>query len=393
MTKDQDATSDVGTLRVAHVGWYAPDSASGPSNAIVGILQNLPHHRVQVELWHFDRGRRRVSWREVDGIRVLDLPSRGRVASFLLGLPKQSQEALRTRSQHVDLVHFHSVFIPENARAGSLLRAPYVISPRGGYNRSVLRGRNRLAKRIWMAMHERRYISSARALHAVSLAEALELEELVPTEQIFYVPNGIEQKFLERPVSDPPDKTLVFLGRLAMQHKGIDLLLGGYSEFLKRSGDRSSELVIAGPDFRDDRQRIEDQIRALGLHDRVSLPGGVFGEDKRNLVDRAYAFVLTSRWEGMPFVLLEALAAGRPVLVTPETNLGGVVASHGAGVEVVGEVQQIAMGIQFLLSLPRDDYIRMQHQARQLISDNFTWERVIGELASTYRGITGRTDQ
>jgi glycosyltransferase involved in cell wall biosynthesis len=290
-------------------------------------------------------------------------------------------------------VHFHSVFIAENARAGSLLGVPYIISPRGGYNRSVLRGRNRLAKRIWMAMHERRYVSSARALHAVSVAEAAELEKLVPSEQIFYVPNGIEQASLERPVRDPADKTLLFLGRLAIQQKGIDLLLGGYSEFLKRSGDKSSKLIIAGPDFRGDKKRIENQIDTLGLGDRVSLTGGVFAEDKRNLIDRAYAFALTSRWEGMPFALLEALAAGRPVLVTPETNLGDAVASYGAGVEVGGDVRQIATGIQFLLSLPGEDYIRMQRQARQLIRERFTWERVIGELAATYRRMIALTDR
>ena len=269
---DAGATPDVEPLRVAHVGNYAPDSASGPSTAIAAMLRHLPHHGIQVELWHFDQRADASGWREIDGVPVLDLPRRRRLAGFLIDLPRQTQEALRFRSERVDLVHFHSVFIAENTRARSLLSGPYIISPRGGYNRSVLHGRHRLAKKIWLAAHERRYISSSRALHAVSLAEAAELEELVP-EQIFCVPNRIDQHVLERPLRDPAGKTLLFLGRLAVQHKGIDLLLAGYAEFLRRSGDRSSELIIAGPDFRGDKQRIEEQIIVTGLQDRVSLRG------------------------------------------------------------------------------------------------------------------------
>jgi glycosyltransferase involved in cell wall biosynthesis len=390
MVESDDRETRRGALRVAHVGSYAPDSPIGPQKAIAGMLQNLPRHGVDVELWHFARHAHEVAWEEIDGIRVLNLPRRGRLTGFLTGLPKPTKEALRARSTQVDLVHFHSVFIAENARMRSLLRIPYIISPRGGYNRSVLHGRNRVAKKIWLALHERRYISSARALHAVSAGEATELEELVPSERVFCIPNGIDQHILDRPIQNLVGKTLLFLGRLAVQHKGIDLLLEGYSAFLKESGDKSSDLIIAGPDFRGDKQRIEEQIHALGLQNRVSLPGGVFGDNKWKLLDRAYAFVLTSRWEGMPFALLEALAAGRPALVTPETNMGVVVNRYNAGIQVTGDAGDIAAGIKSLLNLPRNEHIRMQHQARRLIGDQFTWQRIAGDLATHYRDIVGK---
>jgi glycosyltransferase involved in cell wall biosynthesis len=378
-------------LRVAHVGGYNPDAAGGPKKGIAGMLKHLPRHGVEVELWRFVRQAQEVTWKEIDGIPVLDLPRRARAAGFMIGLPKKTREVLRARSRRVDLVHFHSVFIADNTRTSSLLRGPYVISPRGGYNRLVLYGRNRLAKAIWLAAHERRYISSASALHAVSAGEASELEELVSKKSIFVIPNGIDQHVLDRPIQDPVGKTLLFLGRLAVQHKGIDLLLAGYSAFLRGSGDKSSALIIAGPDYRGDRQRIEEQIRALGLQGRVSLPGGVFGATKWDLIDRAYAFVLTSRWEGMPFALLEAMASGRPVLVTPETNLGDFVNRYGAGVLVTGDAMDVAAGIRQLLTLPGQAHTRMQHQARRLIRDNFTWDHIASDLATHYRNIVGGT--
>lgn len=390
MVESADRGARRGSVQVAHVGGYNPDSASGPQHAIAGMLQNLPRQGVDVELWQFKRDAHEVEWKDINGIRVLNLPSRRTLSSFLISLPTRTKEALIDRSRHVDLVHFHSVFIAENARAASLLRVPYVISPRGGYNRSVLYGRNRLAKKIWLALRERRYIESASALHSVSPGEASELQQLVPSDRIFYIPNGISQHVLERPLRDPAGKNLLFLGRLAIQHKGIDLLLAGYSAFLEKSGDQSSSLTIAGPDFRGDKQGIEDQIQALGLQDRVSLPGRVFGDDKWDLIEQAYAFVLTSRWEGMPFALLEALAVGRPALVTPETNMGTLVDEYGAGFQVGGDADDIAGGLERLLTLTREEHVKMRHQARQMIRDRFTWESITSDLAIRYREIIGK---
>lgn len=387
----QSQSQSQAVIRVAHVGGYARDSASGPQRAVAGILQHLPDHGVEVELWQFARNAKEVSWQEIDGIPVLRLPRRRRVPGFLIGLPDKTRAALRTRSSQVDLVHFHSVFISEYTRAGLLLEIPYVISPRGGYNRLVLHGRNRLAKQIWLAAYERRYLTSAKALNAVSPGEAAELENLVSRDQIFYVPNGIDREALDRPIKEPDGKTMLFLGRLAVQHKGLDRLLAGYSLFLNDSGDQSSDLVLAGPDFRGDKDRIEGQIRDLGLQDRVSLTGGVFGQDKWDLIERAYAFVLTSRWEGMPFALLEALAAGRPALVTPETNMGALVEEYGAGFNTTGDTKEISRGIEALLALSQEQYVEMQYQARRLIQDQFTWERTTGELAARYRDILRTT--
>lgn len=376
-------------LRAAIVGGYNPDSWAGPLKATAGMLRNLPRHGIDVELWQFRRDAKEVAWQEIDGIKMLSLPRRSKFSSFLVGLTDESKEAIRARLADVDLVHFNSVFIADNVHAALLLDVPYIISPRGGYNRSVLRGTNRFAKTIWMAARERRYISNARVLHAVSPSEALELQNLVPTESIISIPNAIEEQILDRPMKEPMGKKLLFLGRLAVEHKGIDLLLAGYHDFLQVGNDTTSELVMAGPDFRGDLQTIQELISSLGLDDRVTLPGGIFGDEKWSLIDQAYAFVLTSRWEGMPFSLLEALAAGRPALVTPGTNLGDAIAEYGAGLLVEGTPQDIARGIKALLHLSADEYRKMQNQARRLIRDKFLWDRVAGDLAASYRRIVG----
>lgn len=112
---------------------------------------------------------------------------------------------------------------------------------------------------------------------------------------------------------DPPpprpiptgSRTLVAVGRLVPE-KGFDLLIEALA------GVAEAELVILGEG--PDRARLEGLVAGHGLHDRVRLPG--YAADTRPLLDAARLCVLSSRFEGYPAVLIEALAAGRPVVAT-----------------------------------------------------------------------------
>ena len=131
--------SDALPLRVAHVGGYASETADGVQKTILGLLGHLPQHGIEVELWSCSPqfGEPRLS--RVDGLPLLELPSRSRPASLLAPLPKKTREAIRDRARRVHLVHFHSVFQPENVWIARLLDAPYFITPHGGYGPKVLR--------------------------------------------------------------------------------------------------------------------------------------------------------------------------------------------------------------------------------------------------------------
>src|SRR4029079_8059166 len=68
--------------------------------------------------------------------------------------------------------------------------------------------------------------------------------------------------------------------------------------------------------------------QALGIASRVSFAGGVFGADKVSLFAQAEVFILPSYSEGLPYALLEAMAAGIPVVATPVGAIPDVI-SHG----------------------------------------------------------------
>jgi len=138
---------------------------------------------------------------------------------------------------------------------------------------------------------------------------------------IVVINNGLSKNFIkhfnENKISN---KTILFLGHIT-KRKGVIDLLQAYQEIWNK--DKDFQLMLAGPLL--DRQ-VEKTINDLknkfpDMAATIKLPGSVFGMKKIELLKKADIFVLPSYAEGLPFVLLEAMAARLPIIAT---NVGGV---------------------------------------------------------------------
>jgi glycosyltransferase involved in cell wall biosynthesis len=241
-------------------------------------------------------------------------------------------------------------------------------------------------------MWERDYVRNASMIHAVSPQELEELRATFGACPFVFVPNAIDLPAVGTSPADRmlgPSKRIVFLGRLAIDHKGLDILLEGYANYVRQQGDTDTELIVAGPDFRSGRDELEALAASLLPSGHVRFTGPLFGRDREALLGSAYVFVHTSRWEGMPFAILEALATGCPVLVTPATNLGDYVEEFGAGVVVDGSAQSVSEGLRKILETPTERYEAHCAAARRLASARFTWPNVAGQMIAEYRKILG----
>lgn len=149
------------------------------------------------------------------------------------------------------------------------------------------------------------------------LADELHADFGISRQQLVVLPNPIDEDALRQAANPPrriggPGRRFVAVGRLKAQ-KGYDRLL---NDFARLPGD--SHLTIFGEG--ELRGALEAQIAALGLTDRVVLAG--FEPRPAPWMAGADALLLPSRWEGLPNVVLEALACGIPVIATREA--GGV---------------------------------------------------------------------
>jgi glycosyltransferase involved in cell wall biosynthesis len=111
---------------------------------------------------------------------------------------------------------------------------------------------------------------------------------------------------------------LLFLARMH-EKKGCDLLLQAFAEL--RSIAPEVDLVIAGPDHDGMQARLMEMADKLGLSGRVHWPGTIGGDVKWGALRACDALILPSHQENFGVAVVEALAAGRPVLISQQVNI------------------------------------------------------------------------
>jgi glycosyltransferase involved in cell wall biosynthesis len=123
-------------------------------------------------------------------------------------------------------------------------------------------------------------------------------------------------------------RLLLFLGRIHPK-KGCDMLVNAFIAAAARDPDL--DLVMAGPDPQGWRAELELRVQGAGLKARVHWPGMLLGDAKWGAFDASEAFILPSHQENFGIAVAEALACGRPVLLSDKVNTAQEIASDGAG--------------------------------------------------------------
>ena len=370
-------------MRLLHVvPTYAPAwRHGGPILAVHGLCKALAARGHAVTVFTTDvhgHGRLDVPLGEpvaVDDVEVWYFPV---VLPRLSWSPVMGRELAR-QAGGFDVVHLHSVFLwPTAAAARAAERAdvPYVLSPRGMLVPELIEQRGRLRKRAWMLLAERRTLERAAALHMTSPLEADEAARLgLPLPPAFVIPNGVDLA----PNGGRPEREpfLLFLGRVSWK-KGLDRLILALAQV-------DAVLKIAGNDEEGLRPELERLARGAGVADRVEFLGPVHGAEKEHLLRRAAVLVLPSRSENFGNVVLEAMAAGCPVAVTPEVGLAGTVRETGAGIVADAAPARLGGVLRNLLADParREEMGRRGRAA----AERFGWAAVAGEMEEMYRRI------
>lgn len=179
------------------------------------------------------------------------------------------------------------------------------------------------ARRLYALLYPR-----ASAIIAQTGAIASEIAAVAPRakDRIEILPNPVDEdgqraRAARAVRAAGPGLVLAAAGRLTHQ-KGFDRLIGLMADL---PADSRLTIYGEGPE----RQALQSQIDRQGLGARVSLPG--FSSNLASEIAGADVFVLPSRWEGLPNVVLEALSLGTPVVASVESGVEEIAALAGAG--------------------------------------------------------------
>ncbi|HRR34696.1 MAG TPA: glycosyltransferase [Kiritimatiellia bacterium] len=282
-----------------------------------------------------------------------------------------------------DLIHAHSSKAGALARvAGWLCRVPVVYTPHA-FPFLMVCGRRRRAFYRWIEHLARHWTATVITVSSEEDRAALALG--YPPERVVRIPNGVAPADDEGGivVRDTASLRIGFLGRLTRQ-KGPDLLL-----------DAMREVVVHLPQvqvvfYGDGEMAAELRERAAQepLAGHVRFAGPYVQSDAVKLLREMDVAVLPSRWEGCPYVLLEAFQAGVPVVAA---DVGGVrdVVRHGENGLCVPPEDAEALG-DALLALLRDaDLRRALAEGGRATLPAFTLSHMVSRVEQVYRGVCG----
>jgi glycosyltransferase involved in cell wall biosynthesis len=290
------------------------------------------------------------------------------------------------------VAHLHTPWTASNmqmSRVARRLGLPYIVSIHGMLDDWSMSQRG-LKKQISLALGGRRYLRAAARLHYTATAEREQAEPRVPGSTGVVLPYlvdlapfqslpGPEAAHRAFAALNGDDPKLLFLSRLHEQ-KGLPLLLDAAAQLRQRG--RRFKLLIAGTGSAEYENQLREQTRRLQLEDAVSFLGLVKGVEKISLYQSADLFVLPTQQENFGLVLIEALAAGTPVLTTKGTDIWQDIAAAG-GTIAQYTPPAICSAIDKLLE-DRASLAAQGQRGREWVMQNLNTEKLAGDYERLY---------
>lgn len=282
-----------------------------------------------------------------------------------------------------DIVIFHEVYYKIYLSFYKFLikkKVPYIVVPHGCLTKQSQK--NKYAKKLFAnLLFFNKFLIKASAIQCLSEPE---LKDLRINQKTFIGTNGTNTNHIKK-ASFAVRKEFIFtyIGRLDPYHKGIDLLVDAVSLNKSFFIDNNCIFNLYGPEVEEWTLQIKKMIKAHSLEGLVNLYGPVQGDNKENILLDSDAFIQTSRFEGMPLGIIEALSYGIPCLVTEGTNLKELVLKYKAGVGVDNSVENISTGMIKLVEC-RKFLEEMSGNALTLINENFEWRTIARTTIDKY---------
>lgn len=260
-----------------------------------------------------------------------------------------------------------------------LFGCPVLVQLRGGNLKNWLRGASAPVRAYVRAVLRQ-------SAGAIVLGQSLrgQFAGILPDSKIFVVPNGADYPTSEKTVRSD-SVGLLYLSNL-QPSKGIEDVIAAV-ELLKEWGTRGFRLDVVGA-WRDDetRRRCRERVEAGGLP--VVFHGPAYGEEKQRFLAQADVFVFTPRLpEGHPWVIVEALAAGLPIVTTDQGAIRECVVD-GVNGHIVGSEApfELAEKMRDLVENPRSRAAQSE-SSRRRYEQNFTESHMVDQFSRAIDGV------
>ena len=385
-------------LHVAHF-FYPCLSAGGVVNASYQIAsKQADGNDVKVytsdsckERLKFPNGRYDV---DVGGIKVdyfKNLSNRFKLAT-MLDTPLSAPFRIRKDIKNHEVIHIHehrqtlAIFVSHFAGKNNI---PYVVQAHG----SVLPFfQKESLKNLFDKVFGFRILHNASCVFALTEVEKEQYLKMgVEEDKIEIVPLGINleeyenlpQKgsFRSRFNIAEDDKLILFVGRIH-EIKGLDLLVDAFNDLIDHNGEVSIKLAIVGPDD-GYLSKLEEKINEYSLKENVIITGPLYKEEKQEALVDCDLFVMPSKYESFTTSGLEAMACGKPLVLTKNNHIHDWVDGN-VGIACDDDKDSLRKAIEAALF---DDDLSAVYgeKGKELIKTKYNWDIINKQILDIYK--------
>ncbi len=317
------------------------------------------------------------------------------VGPAAFGFSPDLKKQLQMQTQSGGIVHSHGLWMYPGLAARECAvknHCRLIVSPHGMLEPWALNNSS-WKKKLAGHFFEYKNLQTADCLHALCAPEAENIRRYGLKNPIAIIPNGVDMEesapstdaIIKKFPQIKDRRRILFLSRLHPK-KGLENLLQAWKKMAP--GFKDWQLLIAGSGDPAYEKDLKNFSADLISQNHVVFLGQVNGDDKKQILSAANVFILPSFSEGFSMAILEAAAAGLPVLLTPECNFPEL-ARADAAIEMTTDPVEIEKGLRQILELSDDQRKAMGQRGRELIKKSYTWSAIAGQMCRVYDWLAG----
>lgn len=290
-----------------------------------------------------------------------------------------------------DVVIFHSLYMVEYISFSKYLtkcHIPYLVELHGALSKENYK-KGKFKKYIANLLCFNKFLRGAKSIIYLNAGEYSNSLVKNINPQSIIIPNGcyLPSK-VERFDKMPPERIeILFLGRIDIYHKALDVLLEALEIVEKEGCADRIHFHFYGTGLESDLASFKSAINKISSF--ADFGGPVYGREKEQVFQSSHIFILNSRYEGMPMGILEALSYGLPCIITPQTNMAEFIQDSNAGWVTKLDAKEIADTIIKACHQYEDDFVGYSQRTYDL-AKQFSWQKIAIESINSYTSVINK---
>lgn len=277
-----------------------------------------------------------------------------------------------------DLVIFHGIYYfkyLEIAEKVTELGKKYLVKPHSSLMIEAQK-KSYLKKKISNFIFFNKFLKKASGIiytNKDELSNSLKINK-----KNYLEPNGIEFKGEELEFDKIINSKIkfIYLSRIDFNHKGTDLLIEALKIIKEKKVIEDIDLEIFGKGNLKEEEYLKKSIKDLNAPN-ISFGGPIFGEEKIKKLKEKDVFILTSRYEGFPMAILEALYFGNSCIVTRGANMTEIISNYNLGWLVESTPESIAQMILKVNETSEEERKIKSDIAQKYVREQHCWKNIV----------------